>query len=196
MIVQFEVDGCLPRQQATSLTLEGQDDLANAMANLGLSSQTTSHSASPTSTSASKNPQRRSEVFGLSLRHQGDATIPQSSILEMSTRSSGGSVRWSDQYPQLYFSQAGNQFIGRHKEGKFHQINGLSLSSPELQRVNAQLQPAFRKLEEALRRIQSLVVEHGKEERLSLVYEKPNLTVHKNLDNPSCLPPEALALFD
>jgi len=52
------------------------------------------------------------------------------------------------------------------------------------------------KLEEALRQIQSIVVKHGKTERLSLVYEKPNLTICKRLDNSNCLPAAALALFD
>lgn len=86
--------------------------------------------------------------------------------------------------------------MGNRREGNFFRIDKFTRMSPELLAVHERLQQTFKKLEEVLKRIQSTIMEHGKEERLSLVYEKPNLTVHRNLTDQSCLPPEALALFE
>lgn len=192
MVVQFEVDGCLSEDQAASNSQEDDEVLIKAMENMGLSNQKTSSTAAPTS--EAKSPQQRSSVFGLKVHRRGNANIPHSSILELTT--STKRVDWKDRYPQLYFSQTGNHIAGRHTNGTFHTINIVPLSSIQCQSAIANLQPSLRKLEEALRQIQSIVIEHGKEERLSLVYEKPNLMVHRRLESSSCFPPEALALFD
>lgn len=195
MVVQFEVDGCLSQDQSAQ-TSEGDDgDLVNAMANMVLSSRSTLSTAASASSGAS-NQQRRSNVFGLRVHHKGNANIPHSSILELTTKSGGRGLSWNDRYPQLYFSQTGNHFLGRHTNGTFHTIDSVTLSSPQLQSVNASLQPSLKRLEEALKQIQSVVVEQGKQERLSLVYEKPNLKVYRRLENSSCFPPKALALFE
>jgi len=191
MVVQFEVDGCLLPQDWLHDVITEEDSLADAMENLGISAS----SATSTNQGAA---QETSRAFGLTVHHRGRADIPHSSIVEMTTRSSRSSGRfpWNNRYPQLHFSQTGNHHTAMHQNGEFCQINKLTLSSPELQKVHQRLQPAMEKLEAALGQIQSIVKEHGDQERLSLVYQQRTLTVHKNLSNFSCFPQEALRLFD
>ncbi|KAF9452952.1 hypothetical protein P691DRAFT_771879 [Macrolepiota fuliginosa MF-IS2] len=194
LVVSFEVDGCLSPDEPDPSASQGDEveALVNAMANMGHSSQGPSASAASNS-SANTIQGRRSQVFGLNILHRGNGNIPNSSILEMTTASS---LRWSERYPQLYFSQTGNHFTGHRTNGTFHSVSKRSLLSPELQSVQARMQPAFKKLEEALNQIQSIVIEHGKQEHLTLIYEKPSLTVHRRLKRRDCLPREALALFE
>ncbi len=196
LVVQFKVDGCLSQSEPGASTFESEEDdeeLINAVADMGLSSQ--GASSTPASTSYGQSRQG-SKVFGLEVHHRGNANVPHSSILKVRTTKLRKRVKWNNDYPQLYFSQTENHFSGRHTDGQFSRIDRVTLSSPQLQEVNAKLQPALKKLEDALWQIQSIVVRQGKSERLSLVYEKQNLTIHRRLDNSSCLPDSALALFD
>ena len=190
MVVQFEVDGCLQDGLHNVIQTE-EDSLADAMENLGISAS----SATSTNQGAT---QETSRAFGLTVHHRGRSDIPHSSIVEMTTRTtrSTGRIPWNNQYPQLYFSQTGNHHTAMHQDGQVSQINKLTLSSPELQKVHERLRPALEKLEAALGQIQSIVKEHGDQERLSLVYEQRTLTVRKNPSNLSCFPQEALRLFD
>ncbi|KXN92851.1 hypothetical protein AN958_06956 [Leucoagaricus sp. SymC.cos] len=180
MVVQFEVDACLPQEHWQSASSSSEGELVRAMSNLGLSPQ---------------DQNGKPEMFGLKLHHEGRADIPHSAIIELATKSSAG-IGWSDRYPQLYFSQTGNHHMGNRRNNNFIRIDKYTRSSPELLAVHERLQPTFKRLEQALRRIQSIAMEHGKDERLSLVYEKRNLTVHRNLTSQSCLLSEALGLFD
>lgn len=196
LMVQFEVDACLPEEQWQPAASSSEHELINAMASVGLSSQNQSSSTSATSVSSpTGTTQGRSEAFGIKIKQQGRADIPHSAIIELATKSSAG-IGWTDRYPQLYFSQTGNHHMGNRRAGNFIRIDKFTRSSPELLAVHQRLQPTFKKLEEALRRLQSIAIEHGKDERLSLVYDKPNLTVHRNLTSQSCFPAEALALFN
>ncbi|KAJ3573984.1 hypothetical protein NP233_g2066 [Leucocoprinus birnbaumii] len=193
MVVQFEVDACLPKDQWRPATSMTEDELVDAMANIGFSNEIQDSSTS--ASSVPPTPETASEIFGIKVKHQGCADIPNSAIIELATKSSAG-IGWTDRYPQLYLSQTGNLHMGNRRDNNFIRVDKFTRSSPQLLAVHQRLQPTFKKLEEALRKIQSIVLEHGKAERLSLVYDKPNLTVHKNLTDQSCLPPEALALFD
>jgi hypothetical protein len=178
-VVQFEVDGCLSQPQDSPSSHD--DELIDAMAGLGLSNQGTSAS------------RPAEDIFGLKVHSEGNPDVPASSILEMTTTSNR--IHWNDKYPQLYFSQTENHFTGHHSNGRFHEITKRTLNSPDFQGVHTRLQPGFKQLEEALSQIQSLVIQHGKQERLSLIYNKPNLTVHRRLNKSNCLPLEAMALF-
>lgn len=180
-MVQFELDGCLPQSQDDPSSHD--DALIDALAGLGLSNKDNSA------------PSHVEYIFGLKVHPEGNPNVPTSSIIEMTTASKSRTL-WNEKYPQLYFSQTENYFTGCHAKGQFHEIKKRTLHSPDLQHVAAKFQPAFKQLEEALGQIQSLVVQQGKQERLSLIYDKPNLAVHKKLNSSSCLPLEAMALFD
>ncbi|KAJ3573986.1 hypothetical protein NP233_g2065 [Leucocoprinus birnbaumii] len=196
IVVQFEVDACLSREQASTSNSE-EDELINAMAGMGLQSQAqgmTSGATASASTRSGADSRPKSNLFGMTIYHRGHADIPHSSIVEMASTSS--TIKWDDRFPQLYFSQTGNHHLGHHQGGVFDRIDKLTLSSPKLQAVHQKLRPAFAKLEEALGQIQSILVEHGKEERLSLIYEKKELKVYRCPNQSSSFPPEALALFD
>jgi hypothetical protein len=195
LIVQFGVDACLPEELWQKTSSSEEDELVKAMVGVGLSNQNRGVFSTAVSVSSeSRTTHSDSEVFGLVVNHQGRADIPNSAIVELATKSSAG-IGWSDRYPQLYLAQTGNYHMGNRREGKFFRVDKYTRSSPELPAVHERSQPVFRKLEEALSQIQSIVMKHGKDERLSLVYDKPNLTVHRNLASQSCLPPEALELF-
>lgn len=136
-------------------------------------------------------------IFGLDIISGGNPNIPDSAIIELATTTR--KLDWKERYPQLFFSQTPHHFLAWHDQlrmGTFTRIDKRTIDCPLLQAANLRLQPAFKKLRATLELIQRIVIEHGCEERLTLLCTNKRLEVHKRLDQRSCLPEEALALFD
>ncbi|KAF9452954.1 hypothetical protein P691DRAFT_802805 [Macrolepiota fuliginosa MF-IS2] len=180
MIMQFEVDAYLPTPKESSTPpAETADTLAEAISTINLAEDEVGRS------------------FGLGIIRKGNSNIPNSAIIELATTTR--QVDWKERYPQIFFSQTPNHFLARHDQlqmGTFTRIDKRAIDCPVLQAANSRLQPAFKKLRAALEAIQRIVMEHGHGERLTLLYTNKRLEVYKRLDDKSCLPDEALALFN
>ncbi|OCH92808.1 hypothetical protein OBBRIDRAFT_790819 [Obba rivulosa] len=191
MVVRFEVDACIaaPRTHTTPKASTGVDDLTNLLSGLGVSSNTASTRTATDTTKAAADE--------LSVVRAG-TQVPQSSIVEMTTRSRNyvHTFDWADAYPQLFLSQTPNHFLAAHARGRFESIAKRTLGSPEMRRIDAAAQPAFRKLRRALREIQALVQEHGQRGRLTLVCKSGRMEVFAREGEDGCLSDEILERFE
>ncbi|KAJ7480636.1 hypothetical protein FB451DRAFT_1238102 [Mycena latifolia] len=187
MIVRFEVDACIPssaKASAASKSVQSIDDLGDIFAGIKLAAPTAPAPASKT-------------THGLTVL-DGGATIPHSSIVELTTRSERREAEfdWNDAYPQLFFSQTPHHFLAVHTRGRFTAVNKRKLGTPELQAVECTLQPSLKKLRAALDVIKALVVKHGQRGRLTLVCRAGNLQVFERVSSASCLPDEVMSRFE
>ncbi|KAJ7480640.1 hypothetical protein FB451DRAFT_1556220 [Mycena latifolia] len=170
MIVRFEVDACIPssaKARAASKSVQSIDDLGNIFAGIKLAAPATPARASKT-------------TYGLTIVEDG-ATIPHSSIVELTTRSE---------------RREADYFLAVHTRGRFTAVNKRKLGTPELQAVERTLQPSLKKLRAALDVIKALVVKHGQRGRLTLVLRDGKLQVLERVSSASCLPDEVMSQFE
>ncbi|TFK74729.1 hypothetical protein BDN72DRAFT_853762 [Pluteus cervinus] len=180
MVVRFEVDGCvLPAESNSGSPDSGEGPLALPTES-GLS-----EALSPIHFSMSSTPP---SVTVLS----GGACVPESCILEVTTVKN---VKWLETYAQLFFSQTPHHFSARQAEGTVKQVKKAHITSPTLQKVEKKLQPGLKKLRRFLVQLQELVILHGKDQRLSLIYENKELTLFRMRNDVCCIPEEYLARF-
>ncbi|KAK7689954.1 hypothetical protein QCA50_006594 [Cerrena zonata] len=184
MVVRFEVDACLEALPTRTAGRVNVDDMISQLGGLSLSSTSTS---SPSSTTSNTD---------VSIIRAGKI-VPQSSILEMTTRSERNveSYDWKESYPQLYLSQTPHHFLAVHRSGMFNQIKKRNLEDREMKEIHAGIERSFRKLNTLLKTIQELVIGHGQRGRLSLVCKDGALKVHERKSQDSFLPDEVIRRF-
>ncbi|KAF5382621.1 hypothetical protein D9615_002760 [Tricholomella constricta] len=197
MVVRFEVDACIPTDtssDAASVTTASSttvDDLIGALSGVTLRTDT------PSSTPVSKS--SGSDSFPKVTVNPGGSIIPQSHIVELTTRSvrNASFFDWKENYPQLFLSQTPHHFLAVHERGRFREVNKRKLDSAELKQVYADsIQEDFKKLRRALDIIKELVIKHGERGRLSLVCQGGVLQVFERTSQASCLPDDVLQKFD
>ncbi|PCH40488.1 hypothetical protein WOLCODRAFT_150530 [Wolfiporia cocos MD-104 SS10] len=103
---------------------------------------------------------------------------------------------WKDRYPHMFLSQTPTLLCGVHSSGTVKFVIRRALDDPDMQKADAELQSDFKKLRLLLSDIQRMVIQHGKQGRLSFAYEKGNLRVYDRIDQTNCLPSEVMARFD
>lgn len=185
MVVRFEVDACLealPKRTTGRSGDGGVDDMINQLGGLALFSTSASSSAS-TETDVT--------IF------RAGQVVPQSSILEMTTRSERNVVTydWKESYPQLFLSQTPHHFLAVHRGGMFSRIEKRKLDDRELKDIHAGIEQSFRKLYVLLKTIQDVVIGHGRRGRLSLVCKDGFLKVYERMSQDSFLPDEVMKRF-
>ncbi|RPD56654.1 hypothetical protein L227DRAFT_595062 [Lentinus tigrinus ALCF2SS1-6] len=205
VVVRFEVDACLPQPASTTSTLRTSrtqhaspatrtttstsdvDSLTNIMLGLNVST---------TNTAPASPPSRATDIAVI----HGGTQVPQSSIVELVTRSENyiDEFSWAEQYPQLLLSYTPHLFLAAHNRGNFERMIKHELGSTELRNIedNARVQRTFRKLAAALRAIQDLVKGHGQRGRLSLVCQSDGtLEVYQRTSDRGVLPDSELERF-
>ncbi|KAI0671204.1 hypothetical protein C8Q78DRAFT_1131581 [Trametes maxima] len=207
MVVRFEVDACTaspptstttrgtsvtasrraPPRRSTDNDTHNVDNLADALAGLGVSSTATGSNQSPNTAPSS-----------VSVIRAG-TQVPQDAIVELVTRAERfvHQFDWAEKYPQLLLSYTPHLFLGIHNRGLFDHVEKYSLGGAELQHVETDpdIQAAFRQLVSVLRTIQNLVKEHGKRGRLTLVCQNGVLRVYERTTDAGVLPDSELARF-
>ncbi|EIW73855.1 hypothetical protein CONPUDRAFT_160632 [Coniophora puteana RWD-64-598 SS2] len=64
-----------------------------------------------------------SDIHGLSVEVQSSLElVPQSSLIEIKTRSLKNKIRWDETFRQLYLSQTEWLYVGKHKNGIFNDV--------------------------------------------------------------------------
>jgi len=182
MIVRFEVDACIPppakypRKSHSSI-----DDLTDSLSAISIGQSA---------------PQSSPNLTIM----EGGAEVANSAVVELTTRSQtnirNNGFDWKDAYPQLFFSQTAHHFLAIHTRGRFVDIQKRKLSSEELQNMAKDAQVELKKVRKALEMIQEVVIEHGKEGRISLVCTQGKLKVYQRSSDESCLPESALRFFE
>jgi hypothetical protein len=185
IVLRCAVDACLPsgsRPAANEIDDDDDDDLADLVSNLNLGSIT--------------KPDRGSTSSAELRIIKGGTEVPQSSIIEIKTRSerSIANFDWGEAYPQLYLSQTPLLYLGVHNRGNFGTVTKGRVD--DYVQVARESQPAFKGLKKALEDIQVLVQEHDLEGRISLVCKDGTLSVYERTSSDSCLPDNFMALFE
>ena len=174
MVVRYEVDA-----YDSGTPFSDQEELAAAL-------QATSIQ-SPTSV----------KMNGLTIQRAGQE-VPQTNLLELSTRWAQNRFQmdWSEVYTQLFLSQVPKHIVAYQDDGIFIKIEERMLDSdPELEAAKTDAQTRMKKLVKVLGRIRELVLEEGKNSRLSLVCVYGVLRVYRRKSPESCLPKDILELF-
>jgi len=195
LVVRSSVDACLtaPAAEPAPTSSANVDGLLSMLS--GMSVKTAD---SPGSTRRSDDTSTRSApVIGLQVRRAG-AIVPQESIIEMATRSKKriAEYDWVDVFPQLWLSQTPHHFLAAHDRGTFEAITKRTLDGAELKRIQAESQAGFRRLRRALQDIKELVMKHGKQGRLSLVFRDGELQALQRVSQESCLPESVMERFE
>ncbi|CAA7261561.1 unnamed protein product [Cyclocybe aegerita] len=132
---------------------------------------------------------------------QGGRDIPASTLVELTTRSALSSternvLNWRDRYSQLLFSETASHFLALHERGNYQRLEKRSITAPEFKNAEEDAQKDIQKLVKVLELIRNLVIEEGKEGRLSVVCMDKVLSIHKRQGRESCLPDSMMALFE
>ena len=193
MVVRFEADALIAPPSTSS---GSADDLSDTLACLSLACQTLLPPGMPVSTSLD-NPLPDATITII----HGGTQVPQSSVLEISTRSTKGAQRhnWEETYTQLFLSQTPLHCLAIHERGQFKSVTTRPLNSPEFQSIadRGSVQRNFKQLIHLLQEIQALIAEHGHRGRLSLVCRDGKLEAFECSDgnDVGCLPDSELVQF-
>lgn len=129
---------------------------------------------------------------------RGGTPVAQSSLIEITTRTerNAQAYNWIDTYPQLYFSQTAYRYMAIHNSGLFREVRKCALDGPRSEAIRKKLQGDFRALASALKTIQDLVIQHGEQGRLTLVFQDGTLRAFQRKSRESCLPDAMLRRFE
>ncbi len=118
--------------------------------------------------------------------------VPQSALVELTTKSSSRNRRWPYKDMQMCLSQTPNLIYGVHQNGVFNEV---VKKKKNLDNVKDHRESKLRLLRRVLEDVQQLVIRSGPRGRLTLVYEDTVMKVYqRNLENSS-LPEEYLEMF-
>jgi uncharacterized protein GlcG (DUF336 family) len=125
----------------------------------------------------------------------GGISVQESSIVEIKTMKGSPERRisWAEHYPQLYFSQTQHLFAATHQGGMFHTVTKGNIHDASA--VASAAGEKLRKLHDALKSIQEVVINGGLEGRLSLVCRNGELNAVQRTDGASCLPEDVMFRF-
>ncbi|KAI0671233.1 hypothetical protein C8Q78DRAFT_974591 [Trametes maxima] len=189
LVVRFEADAYIPRE----------NDPADLLSGLSISC-----SPSPPAPSPSSPPTPDYSDTNLAVLH-GGTLIPQSSLIEIATRTSKGRLthKWHETYTQLLLSQTPHFFLAVHQNGQFSAVERHArraaggTSQPGLERFDrdARMQRDLRQLVRVLGTMQGLVRGRGRRGRLSLVHRQGRLELFERDGDAGRLPESELARF-
>jgi len=131
------------------------------------------------------------------LVREGGVEVPPDTVIEIVTRSEAALYRgydWKEVYPQLFFSQTAQHYLGIHKHGRFFEISKSKMK--EMQSVEQSLQIGFKKVRKVLDVIRELAIKHGKEGGLSLVCKGGVLKMYERQSKECLLPDVAMKFFE
>lgn len=205
MIVRFEVDACLPlgpnEDVRTPLNTTGFDSNANPfptdtttpppMASDSLPSAVSSQQLRFVRKNATKVFTPKDEPAPTLIVRHGGVIVPQTHIAELKSRAN---INWAELAPQLFLSQTPHHFNAQQDAGTVTRVR--TVSADELASHEGAVQPALRRLREALGAIQKRVVEHGRGARLSLVCRNRVLWLYEREGANSMLPEGILKRFE
>jgi len=188
MVVTSEVDACLPQTAGKAPSApDTEETLSDQLSRLNVRSAAGARRA----TTVPARPRTAADGPQIDVIRAG-AAVPQNALVELTTKSR---PKWAGAYPQLFFAQTPHHYSAVHDDGRFHGVVKRNVGDAELKKVEAELQTDFQRLGRALRDIQELVVGHGIDGRLSLVYDNREIKVFERTSAGSYLPERVLGRF-
>ncbi|KAH8824502.1 hypothetical protein DL96DRAFT_1614279 [Flagelloscypha sp. PMI_526] len=172
IILRFEVDGQILSSENDS------NGLSQATKNLNIS-----QSAAPI------------ELRGIKVKRSTNSLTPQSSLLEIKTRSATTPVNLSDVYPQIFLSQTEFLYVARHNNGLFGPVKKHSLAGDTLSRYAEVTKASLVKLKDLLESIHAAAVAQGGQTGLTLACVQGKLGLYRRKGGKS-ISGEVLKWFD
>lgn len=184
MVVQFEVDACIPPATNPASRRRRSSNMDDLMSSLALMKISLPSTRAPSGTP------------GLNIIKAG-TLVPQSSIIELTTCPMARKVdfSWTEAYPRLFLSQTAHYVLAIHQRGRFLEVIKRKVFLPDLQEEEAKWQTNFKRLRRSLDVITNLVIQHGLLGRLSLVCLDGELMVYRRECHSGCLPDEYMLRF-
>ncbi|KAI0033496.1 hypothetical protein K488DRAFT_36454, partial [Vararia minispora EC-137] len=181
ILARYEVDACLATPVRSTTSPSSSRDVGDVS---DLLDSLTVNPSPPVSGMGLS-----SERFGIKII-KGGSKIPQSAIIELTTRSQNyiDQYDWEEALPQLYLSSTPHLYIGVHRRGTFIEIRKHDLNEDALIKKRREAAQSYKKLGRALEVIQGLVVEHGADGGLSLVCTQGVLRVYRRVEVSHSLP--------
>ena len=176
MVVRFEVHACLPYDAASSIP------------------PSSNHVFGRRSTRG--NPFSGSDLDPpvVKIIRGGSTQVPHTHLIEIHDHGDPN-VEWPDAYPRLYLTQIPHTYHAFHKNGVFTSVEKFMLGQSELADIDKSEQVGFKKLRKLLDDIKTLVLKY-RPMRISLVCVGNRLSVYRIPEGESCLPKDALDLFE
>ncbi|KAI0329003.1 hypothetical protein GY45DRAFT_1325551 [Cubamyces sp. BRFM 1775] len=130
---------------------------------------------------------------------RGGALIPQSSLIELATRSSQyvDRIKDADTFIQLFLTQSPVNLVAVHTRGVFDHVIRQELDAPEFAKFadDPEIQRKLSQFVALLREIQALVKLHRNIGTLSLICQKGKLEVYSRMESEDVLLSSELARF-
>ncbi|KAK4700049.1 hypothetical protein P7C70_g6206, partial [Phenoliferia sp. Uapishka_3] len=161
MLVRFEVDAC--SADVASANDSKSSDIADLLSGLDIKDKPRKHDHT---------------VAGIKIIPSG-TLIPQSSIVELKTRSMQSPFDTKDAYSQLFFSQTPTLILGRHTRGTFTSVDSMPLAGMVLEQQAAQA--GLAKVAAALKNISS-VISRAKGEKFAIKIIGGEMKLYKRLE--------------
>ncbi|KAF9012778.1 hypothetical protein BDZ89DRAFT_1077357 [Hymenopellis radicata] len=134
-----------------------------------------------------------SESAEVTILH-GGAVVPDSSIIEISSKKQGVPGSWRKRYEQMFFAQTPTVYVGTHTNGKFTLLTKKTMR--ELDYVRQNMQPNLRQLCAAMTDIRNrLLAAQNTRGRVSLVCKDHELKLYEVVEREASLPEKYNALF-
>ncbi|KAI6006617.1 hypothetical protein F5J12DRAFT_927484 [Pisolithus orientalis] len=121
-----------------------------------------------------------SSRFGMKVKLTSPrSVVPQSSVIEITTRAARRELDWKEAYPQLYLSQTPYLYLAKHTRGTFGRVEKFQINSKGMAAHAREAEASMAKLEALLSAILKAVRKHGEGVPLSLVYRAGELKLYK-----------------
>ena len=212
MVVQFEVDACLPTSTGSSeqnTRTASVDELADVLDGMSIKHRT---SAAIKTTSSSSSP-----IINIV---RAGTQVPQEALVKVVSRpaNSLNKLKWNELYPQLALSQTPTLHLGVHERDVFTQVHEWQLdgrpragtrtgsatagtTAPDISAQRRETGVQIVRLAKLLEDVQELAITRGPGAAgsFSLVCERGELRVYahkKDAGAKSCLPPDVMARFE
>ena len=180
VVVRFEVDACTrPPVKSPRRSTASVDELVASLTGVSLGPHSSFRSEYPL------------------LVREGGVEVPADTVIEIVTRSEANMNRgynWNDVYPQLFFSQTAQHYLAVHKYGRFSEV--MKKKTKEMQDIEQDSQPGFKRVRKVLEVIRELVMKRGKEGGLSLVCKDGVMKAYERKSKETLLPDVAMKFFE
>ncbi|KAI5989813.1 hypothetical protein F5J12DRAFT_727783 [Pisolithus orientalis] len=162
VLLRYEVDACVE--------LESEHDYLFASSAMSVETR---------ETSAFPDDSAYSSQFGMKIKLTSPRSVlPQSSVIEIKTRSARRELDWKEVYPQLYLSQTPYLYLAKHTRGTFGPVEKVQINSQGMIAHTREAEATMAKLEALLNAILKAVRKHGEGVPLTLVYRAGKLQLY------------------
>lgn len=123
--------------------------------------------------------------------------VPQSSIMELKSRSTRATMDWKAVWPQVFFSGTQTTMLGLHERGKFVTMEKKTLD--EMEEYAEEAKVGLGQLVQALKQIKAVVISRGRGPGVALIFrngENSYIEVYEKDNNDPAISPELRSRFE